>query len=322
MSQQTTIHLSSSSSHLTRNSKSVRRLSDSGATIMSEPSRKRARESSDHSGDITSSTDSIFDVNKVNLEELMTKLEKPFRQTACGKWLESYLVGKREQMKDFLTDICQRSHNRMKDFCDQLLYMIKCDEEDLTDGMFQELFTLFVRIFDLKIRGYTNFQRSSPMVTVGNRNIESIPDALIYQTAKRHASDEKIFAVVQVKKEYSNSEGKVSERRLRHAENRATFVDHLNSSLKGQHVGGMLAVLPKSVFELHGIYGMIVQGTEVTMASMSVGEQYYKNLKEGTLNRMTPVVKYSRPFNFLKESDRESLIHTLVDMKALLDTLR
>ena len=36
------------------------------------------------------------------------------------------------------------------------------------------------------------------MVTVGNRNIESIPDALIYQTAKRHASDEKIFAVVQV----------------------------------------------------------------------------------------------------------------------------
>ena len=36
------------------------------------------------------------------------------------------------------------------------------------------------------------------MVTVGNRNIESIPDALIYQTAKKHASDEKIFAVVQV----------------------------------------------------------------------------------------------------------------------------
>ena len=47
-------------------------------------------------------------------------------------------------------------------------------------------------------RGCTNFHSSSPMVTVGNRNIESIPDALIYQAAKRHASDEKIFAVVQV----------------------------------------------------------------------------------------------------------------------------
>ena len=47
-------------------------------------------------------------------------------------------------------------------------------------------------------RGYTNFQCSSPMVTVSNRNIESIPDALIYQTAKKHASDEKIFSVVQV----------------------------------------------------------------------------------------------------------------------------
>ena len=73
----------------------------------------------------------------------------------------------------------------------------------------------------------------------------------------------KIF--FKVKKEYSNSEGKVSERSPRHAENRATFVDHLDSSLKGQHVGGMLAVLPKSVFELHGIYGMIVQGTEVCL---------------------------------------------------------
>ena len=52
--------------------------------------------------------DSIFDVNKVHLEELRTKLEKPFRQTALGKWLESYLIGKCEQMKDFLTDICQR----------------------------------------------------------------------------------------------------------------------------------------------------------------------------------------------------------------------
>ena len=46
-------------------------------------------------------------------------------------------------------------HDRMKDFSHQLLYMIECGEKELTEGMYQELFILFVRIFDLKIR-YVN----------------------------------------------------------------------------------------------------------------------------------------------------------------------
>lgn len=44
--------------------------------------------------------ESVFDVNKKHLEDLIVKLEKPFRQTAFGKWLESYLVGKCEERKD------------------------------------------------------------------------------------------------------------------------------------------------------------------------------------------------------------------------------
>jgi hypothetical protein len=50
---------------------------------------------------------------------------------------------------------------------------------------------------------------------------------------------------------------------LRNAEKTTTVINHLDSNLKGQHVGEMLAVLPRSVFDLHGIYGIIVQGTEV-----------------------------------------------------------
>ncbi|XP_078321337.1 uncharacterized protein LOC111115924 [Crassostrea virginica] len=159
------------------------------------------------------------------------------------------------------------------------------------------------------------------MVPVGGKKIISIPDALIYKTAKKPAVDEKILAVVEVKKKYSKSEDRVSERKLRNIEKKATFVDHLDSNLKGQHVGEMLAVLPKSIFKLHGIYGIVVQGTEVTISSLTVGEQYYKNLQEGSLHKMSSVVKYSRPFNFLKETERESLIDTFVDMKSLLDNI-
>ncbi|XP_056015418.1 uncharacterized protein LOC130046534 isoform X2 [Ostrea edulis] len=116
---------------------------------------------------------------------------------------------------------------------------------------------LFIRIFDLKIREHENFWSSDPVITIGNQNIISVPDALIYQAAKKLSSKEEIVAVV-----------------------------------------------------------------KVTIAFLSVGEEYYRNLKEGSLQKLSSVVKYSRPYNYLHKRERENFIKTFVDMGVLSDNLQ
>lgn len=44
---------------------------------------------------------------------------------------------------------------------------------------------------------------------------------------------------------------------------KTSVIKHIDSGLKGQHAGEMLAVIPSSVFDSNGIYGIIVQGTMV-----------------------------------------------------------
>ncbi|XP_056015536.1 uncharacterized protein LOC125676828 [Ostrea edulis] len=138
---------------------------------------------------------------------------------------------------------------------------------------------------------------------------------------KKLSSKEKVLAVVKVRKKYREAEESVSEGTARNTEKITSDLNHLHSSVTGQHVGEMLSILPRSVFGINGIYGIIVQGTEVTISCLSVGEEYYRNLKEGSLQKLSSVVKYSRPYYYLHKCERENLIKTFVDMGALSDNL-
>ncbi|KAK3083450.1 hypothetical protein FSP39_022965 [Pinctada imbricata] len=234
------------------------------------------------------------------LRQLKCELEKPYNQTEFGKWMEYYVFGKDRDLKDFITNTCRGIHLRLKDFCGQLLYMIPNGKEECTEGMYQELFLLFLRIFDIKVRGYKNFPSSPPTVRVGDIEVTSVPDALIYKDSEYPSEGDKILAVV-----------KITDVRK----------EHLDSNLKGQLVGDMLAALPRSVFHNNGMYGIIVQGTEVTLAALSVGKKYYENLQEGSLKEATSSVRYSKPLNFLKKCERNELIRLFVDMKAMMEKL-
>ncbi|XP_056015421.1 uncharacterized protein LOC130053026 [Ostrea edulis] len=181
---------------------------------------------------------------------------------------------------------------------------------------------LFIRIFDLKIRGREHFWSSDPVITIGNQNIISVPDALIYQAAKKLSSKEKVLSVVKVRKKHRLAEDSVSEGTVRNPEKITPDLNHLHSSVTGQHVSEMLSILSRSVFGINVIYGIIVQGTEVTIAFLSVGEEYYRNLKEGSLQKLSSVVKYSRPYNYPHKRERENLIKTFVDMGVLSDNLQ
>ncbi|XP_061174735.1 uncharacterized protein LOC133183853 [Saccostrea echinata] len=268
---------------------------------------------------LTIDSDTIFDISSEHIKKLIMEVEKPFRRSKFGKWLESFLVGKGDIMKDYVMDTCRSIHIRVKDFCDQLLYMVECGEIETRDEMYRELFMLFLRIFDIKMRQCANYKKTTSVVAIGEKTIISIPDALICKTTKTSPSSEKVLAVIEVKKYGKTYDRKLSENL--HNTEKGKAHDPIGSNLKGKHVGDMVAALPESVFGLNGIYGIIVQGTEVTLSSMAVGENWFEHVTSGSLHSTPVIVKHSSPYNILRQRDRENLIQTFVDMKSLLDHL-
>lgn len=84
---------------------------------------------------------------------------------------------------------------------------------------------------------------------------------------------QKIFYFLKVRKEYSTEEDSGKTRKSQKVEKTDNSVKHLSSKLKGQHIGGMLSVLQHSVFGEAGVYGFVVQGTEVRNKRVSTFSQ-------------------------------------------------
>ncbi|XP_062600526.1 uncharacterized protein LOC134262146 [Saccostrea cucullata] len=145
---------------------------------------------------LTIDNNTIFDISSEHIERLIMELEKPFRHSKFCKWLESFSVGKSDTIKDYIMDTCRSIHIRVKDFCDQLLYMLQCGEMETTNEMYGELFRLFLRIFGLKVRQCSNYKKTTSVVAIGEKTIKSTPDALICKTTKSSPSSEKVLALI------------------------------------------------------------------------------------------------------------------------------
>lgn len=66
--------------------------------------------------------------------------------------------------------------------------------------------------------------------------------------------------ILKVRKDYSRDQ---SRKRTFSGELISGPIGHIDSGLKGQHTGDMIAAVPYSVFGLEGVFGFIVQGTKV-----------------------------------------------------------
>ncbi|XP_052066523.1 uncharacterized protein LOC127706098 [Mytilus californianus] len=247
-------------------------------------------------------------------------------------WLHSHCdyseeLGKNLESEDdiFKTkqSTCQKIFVRLKMFSDQLLIMMnnKRKKMNLTEQMFQELFLSFVRIFELIIIDNKNLQ--SYEMTVGKETVISEPDAVICQffPADVLAFTEKVIAVVEVKKEYSRGLSETTERRTRSGDKTSSMIGHIDSSLKGQHTGEMIAALPSSVFGLNGVYGLIVQGTKVTVVSLRASGQFWEQLQNGNVKNAHAIVRYSPEYNILTKQGRSQLMNIFLGMKMLLQNL-
>uniref|UniRef100_K1QCE6 Uncharacterized protein n=1 Tax=Magallana gigas TaxID=29159 RepID=K1QCE6_MAGGI len=169
----------------------------------------------------------------------------------------------------------QKMHEKISDFLWQLLYLVNKrqipEPEELTEGMFQDLFIRFARIFGLNLIKESDSQTQ--------RNLE--------RGTTVHNQDQCV-----------------------------------DSRLKGQLVGDILAVLKNSMFGPTGIFGLIVQATEVTIVAFATENNYLECIKNGKFpNRDCATVKYSEKCNILAKRGRLELVKAFLGMADLMECL-
>ncbi|CAC5422334.1 unnamed protein product [Mytilus coruscus] len=212
--------------------------------------------------------------------------------------------------------ICRELSTSLKTLMWQLLYMhrrVKGNtSQELSEGMFQELFVTFARTFGLNIVSSPSVDKYS--LTIGMKDFVAIPDAFICHPTE--TGDDKICAVIQVKG-CSKDEDNDHTRNLTNVP-KGSYAGHIGSALKGQHCGQFLCTLPYSVFGKNGMFGFIVQGTKVTLTAFKADDGYYDNLCSG---QKEAFVTYSKEYNILRKEDRKLLVQTFLDIGKLMDFL-
>ncbi|XP_071126083.1 uncharacterized protein [Mytilus edulis] len=254
--------------------------------------------------------DNIFNIDCNNIEEIeFSDLSKIRHIIEDAHWIANY-VG----TSDVRDRICRELSSCLKIFIWQLSFVVGRQKNDIlegvSDGMFQELFVNFARIFSLNIVSSSSVPNYP--LTVCGRGLVACPDAILC-----HPTDtglEKICAVITVKQ--CNQDEDLA-RNLRDLQ-RTSYSQQFGSSLIGQHGGQFLCTLPFSVFGNDGMYGFIVQGTNVTLTSFKPDEGYYDNLCNGCLHNKVATVTHSRTYNILRKDDRKQLVQTFLDIGKLL----
>lgn len=262
---------------------------------------------------------SIDGLTSQQIEESYRKVKSLKLNRDLQEWLNIDYVN---TSKADLTEMCFRIMDRVQQFMSQLLYMVNMDnkrrtqnKDSLSEGMFQELFTRYAKIFGLEVMCIPNVPAYE--LVIGNNKVIVEPDALVVNPALENA----VLAIIEVKKSYSREADEQTVRNLRKSQKSVHQTNHISSDIKGQHLAQMLAVLPDSAFcsKPKRLYGFIVQGTEVTVTSFSLlNEGYLDNLKEGCLPReYCAEMKYSTTCNILSQQGRLGLVSTLVEMSAV-----
>ncbi|XP_052099280.1 uncharacterized protein LOC127733874 [Mytilus californianus] len=260
--------------------------------------------------------------------QLTEEFKKPFQESCFAKWLFEYNLNFIQLEKDKIKDmrnICQNIYPRLQQFCGQLLFMVerthRQNSDNLTQAMYQELFVTFLRIFGVTVLDVPNLPAYH--LTIGDRVVTSIPDAVVCSYVRNGEEvEEKVIAVVEVKKDYPRPDSNLEiVRQTRNSERKTSAIKHIDSGLKGQHAGEMLAVIPSSVFGSNGIYGIIVQGTMITFVSLATSQEYCNNLSEGKMKNCHATIKYSNAVNMLSTEGRKELVSTFLGMSTLLDCM-
>ncbi|KAK3109098.1 hypothetical protein FSP39_022978 [Pinctada imbricata] len=203
----------------------------------------------------------------------------------------------------------------------QLEHMLssKLKTDRYKEGMFQTLFMYFLDMCNLTAFGFTNI--GSKNVQIKRAQVTSIPDILIMDSRIHCIAEEEVTAVVEVKKDYGKQDVTIANLTRCGKRSPGYYADecrNVSSDLICQHGGDLLAYLPDSIFGSKGIFGMIVQDTEVTVTFLDAESGYFEAVQ--TLfeeKRCSSKINLSGEYNFLSKDDRRELVGFLAELAFL-----
>ncbi|CAC5371922.1 unnamed protein product [Mytilus coruscus] len=254
----------------------------------------------------------VFDIDCYHMGDISIK------QIEKLNWIDNF-VARSDRCQRFARErICRELSTSQKTFVWQLLYMHRRAKgnksQELSEGMFQELFVTFARIFGLIIVSSPSVEKYS--MTINGTDFVAKPDAIICHPTT--TGDDKICAVIGV---CSQDEDSDQTRNLTNVP-KGSNARRIGSNLKGlQHCEQFLCTLPYSVFGKNGMFEFIVQGTKVTFTAFKADDGYYDNLCSGHLHQKEAFVTYSEEYNILRKEDRKLLVQTFLDIGKLMEFL-
>ncbi|XP_052083014.1 uncharacterized protein LOC127720472 [Mytilus californianus] len=261
----------------------------------------------------------VFDIDCYHIDDISISDIMKLKQIEKSNWIDNF-VAKSDRCQRFARErICRELSASLKTFVWQLLYMHRRSKgnksQELSEGMFQELFVTFARTFGLNIVSSPSVENY--LMKINEKDFVAKPDAIICHPTT--TGDDKICAVIGVKG-CSQDEGSDHTRNLTNMP-KGSNAPHIGSDLKGQHCGQFLCTLPYSAFGKNGMFGFIIQGTKVTFTAFKADDGYYDNLCSGHLHQKEAFVTYSEEYNILRKEDRKLLVQTFLDIGKLMDSL-
>ncbi|XP_062574413.1 uncharacterized protein LOC134236254 [Saccostrea cucullata] len=270
----------------------------------------------------------VICIDCVSVDEIpafkMIKIESGLQQLEQKENHEKLLLlGSKHDGSINLDYTCNSLQIWLSQFVQQLSLMVrkrkKGTPEEITEGMYQELFLRFIKMFEIQIIEKSNMHPF--IIPIGQNRIAATPDAVVQSLSCKDLENDNSIAVIKVDKD-SRTEREGEEEGEMGSRPKKLKTDPVTSAPLCQLIGDMMAVLPSSVLGSWGIYGFLVQGTKVTVVSLVTDEGYMENLNQGYVAvGCEATVKCSKECNILTTEGRRDLIQTLQDMTDLLQYL-
>ncbi|XP_052678011.1 uncharacterized protein LOC128159019 isoform X2 [Crassostrea angulata] len=241
-----------------------------------------------------------------------------------------------------------RFHCQAHNFSNQLYHILKRRENGCSvhESHMQALFEAFACMFGLQ-SGLSVPCLEKDTKRIMNLEISGAADIIFpskmfspFQEVKQGTQHPSVVAVCEVKRDspklnqscsplnsrtctdikinFENSAEQISSTTNTEASHNKTVL-HLDDKIIGQH-GGKLLFHFSDTIKNGKIFGLVVQETQVTFTMLEMSVEQYNDIVEGNVKHRSgdrPVLKFTKPYDYLKTQDRESIIEAFIKLAML-----